>query len=317
MRYNRCGKSGLLMPQISLGLWHNFSQEIDSYATAREIVLTAYDKGVVQFDLANNYGPPPGAAERTFGRILCEDLIAHRNKILITSKAGHQMWDGIYGDWGSRKHLITSCDESLLRLGVDYVDIFYSHRYDPETPLEETMQALDYIVRSGRALYVGLSKYPAAKLVEAIAILRSLGTPVVVDQLRYSLLVRDPEAAHFAIHAQAGLGCVSFSPLAQGQLSDRYLNGIPDDSRAAKAHGFLQTDEVQRNIETVKALRQLAHERGQTLSQMAIAWQLYDARVTSVIIGVSSIEQLEQNLQSLDNTHFTEHELQKIDNICK
>lgn len=315
MKYSRCGESGLMMPQISLGLWHNFSQDVDCYETAREIVLDAYDRGVVQFDLANNYGPPPGAAELTFGRILREDLKDHRNKIVITSKAGHAMWDGVYGDWGSRKHLIASCDESLVRLGVDYVDIFYSHRYDPQTPLAETMGALDQIVRSGRALYVGLSKYPIDKLLEAVTILRSLGTPVIVDQLRYSLLVRDAETTHFKLHKQLGLGCVSFSPLAQGQLSDRYLNGIPHDSRAAKEHGFLQTDEVNRNIERVRALKKVADDRGQTLSQMAIAWQLFDHRVSSVIIGVSSKDQLDQNLKSLENTDFTPQELQLIDNI--
>lgn len=309
MKYNRCGRSGLLLPQISLGLWHNFSQQTDSYDTSREILLHAYEQGVVHFDLANNYGPPPGAAELTFGRVLREDLSAHRNKIVITTKAGHMMWDGPYGDWASRKHLITSCDESLARLGVDYVDIFYSHRYDPHTPLEETMQALDHIVRSGRALYVGLSKYPADKLREAIMILRGLGTPAVVNQLRYSLLVREPEEELFSVNRECGLGCVSFSPLAQGQLSERYLDGIPDDSRAAKAHGFLQTEEVSRNIDKIRRLKKIADERGQTLSQMAISWQLCDERITSVIIGVSSVAQLEQNLKALDNTNFTSEEL--------
>lgn len=312
MKYKRCGKSGLLLPQISLGLWHNFSQEVDSYANSRQILLRAYDKGIVHFDLANNYGPPPGAAELTMGRILKEDLAAHRNKILITSKAGHQMWDGVYGDWASRKHLIASCDESLKRLGTDYVDIFYSHRYDPETPLEETMLALDHIVRSGRALYVGLSKYPADKLREALDILRELRTPVVVDQLRYSILVREPEKEHFDLHREYGLGCVSFSPLAQGQLSERYLDGIPADSRAAKAHGFLQSEEVFRNVERIRALKEVADQRGQTLSQMAIAWQLQNEDITSVIIGVSSVEQLEQNLKAFDNTEFSDAELYLI-----
>lgn len=303
------------MPAISLGLWHNFSCETDSYENAKEIVLEAYESGVVQFDLANNYGPPPGAAERTFGRILKEELAAHRNQILITTKAGHAMWEGVYGDWGSRKHLIASCDESLKRLGVEYVDIFYSHRFDPETPLEETMGALDHLVRSGKALYIGLSKYPADKMREAIAILTRLGTPVVVDQQKYSLLVRKPESEHFDLHRAYGIGCVSFSPLAQGQLSERYLNGIPATSRAAKENSFLQQQEVFQNREKVLALKAIADERGQTLSQMALAWQLSDKRVTSVIIGVSRVEQLRQNLQALDNLTFMEEELAAIDRI--
>lgn len=303
------------MPAISLGLWHNFSCETDSYENAKEIVLEAYENGVVQFDLANNYGPPPGAAERTFGRILKEELAAHRNQILITTKAGHAMWEGVYGDWGSRKHLIASCDESLKRLGVEYVDIFYSHRFDPETPLEETMGALDHLVRSGKALYIGLSKYPADKMREAIVILTRLGTPVVVDQQKYSLLVRKPESEHFDLHRAYGIGCVSFSPLAQGQLSERYLNGIPATSRAAKENSFLQQQEVFQNREKVLALKAIADERGQTLSQMALAWQLSDERVTSVIIGVSRVEQLRQNLQALDNLAFMEEELAAIDRI--
>lgn len=303
------------MPAISLGLWHNFSCETDSYENAKEIVLEAYESGVVQFDLANNYGPPPGAAECTFGRILKEELAAHRNQILITTKAGHAMWEGVYGDWGSRKHLIASCDVSLKRLGVEYVDIFYSHRFDPETPLEETMGALDHLVRSGKALYIGLSKYPADKMREAIAILTRLGTPVVVDQQKYSLLVRKPESEHFDLHRAYGIGCVSFSPLAQGQLSERYLNGISSTSRAAKENSFLQQQEVFQNREKVLALKAIADKRGQTLSQMALAWQLSDKRVTSVIIGVSRVEQLRQNLQALDNLSFMEEELAEIDRI--
>lgn len=304
----------MLLPAISLGLWHNFG-DVDCYATSRELVLTAFEQGVTQFDLANNYGPPPGAAERTFARIMKEDLAAHRNEIVITSKAGHLMWDGPYGNWASRKHLVASCDESLGRLGVQYVDIFYSHRHDPLTPLAETMSALDYIVRSGRALYVGLSAYPADKEREALDILRELGTPVVVDQLKYSLLVRGAESEHFSLHAHKGIGCVSFSPLAQGQLSDRYLDGIPSDSRAAKEHGFLKTEEVDRNIDRVRALGAIAAERGQSLSQMAIAWQLYDKRVSSVIVGVSRVSQLMDNLGALDNTKFSTTELERIDAI--
>ncbi|MEF9950394.1 MAG: aldo/keto reductase [Mucinivorans sp.] len=314
MEYRRCGNSGLLMSAISLGLWQNFG-ECDSPVSAREIILTAYENGVTQFDLANNYGPPPGAAERTFAHVLQNDLKNHRNKILITTKAGHPMWDGPYGDWASRKHLVASCDESLARLGVDYVDIFYSHRYDPQTPLHETMGALDFKVRSGRALYVGLSKYPADKLIEAIDILRQLGTPIVVDQLRYSLLVRSPEEAHFSAHAHKGIGCVSFSPLAQGQLSSRYADGIPEDSRAARATSMLEVSEVQSNAEKVRALYSIAKNRGQSLSQMAIAWQLHDRRITSVIVGASRKSQLIENLGALNNTKFTSDELDQIDKI--
>lgn len=316
MEYRRCGNSGLLMPAISLGLWHNFG-EVDSPDTARELILTAFENGVTQFDLANNYGPPPGAAELTFGRVLRNDLRAHRNEILITSKAGHPMWDGPYGDWASRKHLVASCDESLKRLGVDYLDIFYSHRYDPLTPLHETMTALDHITRSGRALYVGLSKYPAEKLVEALDILNKMGTPVVVDQLKYSLLVREPEEAHFSVHAHKGIGCVSFSPLAQGQLSSRYADGIPTDSRAARETGFLQVNEVQDNMGKVLELKKIADERSQSLSQMAIAWQLYDRRICSVIVGASKRSQLMENLAAIENTKFSSEELNKIDQITR
>ncbi|MEG1554226.1 MAG: aldo/keto reductase [Rikenellaceae bacterium] len=315
MKYNRCGKSGLLMPAISLGLWHNFSSLIDNYDNAKEIVFNAYDNGVVQFDLANNYGPPAGAAEEMFGRILKDGFSTYRNKILITTKAGHTMWEGVYGDWGSRKHLIASCDESLERLGVKYVDVFYSHRYDPQTPLEETMRALDHIVRSGRALYIGLSKYPVDKMREALVLLDQMGTPVIVDQQKYSLLVRKPESEHLDFHSESGLGFVSFSPLAQGQLSERYLNGIPLSSRAAKETGFLQEQEVHQNMDKVLALKEIANCRNQTLSQMALSWQLRDDRVTSVIIGVSRLEQLTQNLKALDNLSFTQEELQKIDAI--
>ncbi|MEG0656553.1 MAG: aldo/keto reductase, partial [Mucinivorans sp.] len=275
----------------------------------------AFEQGVTQFDLANNYGPPEGSAEETFAKILHNDLSAHRNKIIITTKAGHHMWEGPYGDWASRKHIIASCDESLARLGLDYVDIFYSHRFDPQTPLHETMGALDYLVRSGRTLYVGLSKYPADKLIEALDILQSLGTPVVVDQLKYSLLVRSPEEAHFSVHAHKGIGCVSFSPLAQGQLSDRYADGIPADSRAARATSMLEVKEVQANIEKVRLLRALAATRGQSLSQMAIAWQLHDRRICSVIVGASRVSQLKENIGALENTKFTSDELNQIDKI--
>ncbi|MEG1954490.1 MAG: aldo/keto reductase [Mucinivorans sp.] len=316
MKYNRCGRSGLLMPAISLGLWHNFGAH-DDLIKARNIVLQAWEQGITQFDLANNYGPPGGAAEMNFGRILREDLSTHRNGMIITSKAGHAMWDGPYGDWCSRKHLIASCDESISRLGVRYVDIFYSHRYDPNTPLEETMGALDAIVRSGRALYVGLSKYPPEQLMAAYAILRDLGTPVVVNQLKYSMLVREPEKQLFDTNRALGLGCVSFSPLAQGQLTAKYLGGIPENSRAANPNGFLRIPEVEKNLDMVRSLKLVADERGESLSQMALAWQLQSGHITSVIVGVSSTEQLHQNLTTLESAPFSEEQLSKIDFLTK
>lgn len=322
MNYRRAGKSGLLLSELSLGLWHNFGRD-DDFVAARNLILTAFENGITVFDLANNYGPPPGSAEFTFGKIFKSDLSENRNKIVIATKAGHLMWDGPYGDWGSRKHLISSLDESLERLGVSYVDIFYSHRYDPNTPLEETMTALDYIVRSGRAMYVGLSKYPTDKLREAVAMLRSLGTPCVVDQCKYSLLERQPESELFEANAELGLGCVSFSPLAQGQLTDKYAFGIPPESRAAKPDGFLQVEEVHKNIATVGKLQKIAEQRGQTLAQMAIAWQLANIneaksgveRVSSVIVGASRVEQLLDNIKALENTKFSEAQLNEIDKI--
>lgn len=281
------------------------------------MIWEAFDRGITHFDLANNYGPPPGSAEETLGHILRNGLQRHRDEILITTKAGHAMWNGPYGDWGSRKHLIASCDQSLRRLGVDYVDIFYSHRPDPETPLEETMQALDYIVRSGRALYVGLSKYPPDTARNAMEILKQLGTPCVVYQLRYSMLVREPEQELFPLFETVGCGVVSFSPLAQGQLSERYLEGIPDNSRAAR-NGFLKSADVQANLPKIKKLHRLALQRGESLSQMAIAWQLRrPVPITSVIVGVSSSEQLQQNLGALESPAFTPEELQQIDAILQ
>lgn len=316
MEYRRCGHSGLLLPAISLGLWHNFGAEAN-FGRARQIVWKAFDSGITHFDLANNYGPPPGSAETTFGRILRNGLSQHRDEILITTKAGHAMWKGPYGDWGSRKHLIASCDQSLRRLGVDYVDIFYSHRPDPETPLEETMQALDYLVRSGRALYVGLSKYPPETARNAMAILQHLGTPCVVHQLRYSMLVREPEQELFPLFEAFGCGVVSFSPLAQGQLSERYLRGIPSDSRAAH-NGFLKSTDVKANLPKIQQLHEIAMRRGESLSQMAIAWQLQrPVPITSVIVGVSSTEQLQQNMGALKSPAFTPEELQQIDAILQ
>lgn len=316
MEYRRCGHSGLLLPAISLGLWHNFGASA-VFGQARRLIWEAFDWGITHFDLANNYGPPPGNAEETLGHILRSGLKRHRDEILITTKAGHAMWNGPYGDWGSRKHLIASCDQSLRRLGVDYVDIFYSHRPDPETPLEETMQALDYIVRSGRALYVGLSKYPPDTARKAMEILKQLGTPCVVHQLRYSMLVREPEQELFPLFETVGCGVVSFSPLAQGQLSERYLEGIPDNSRAAR-NGFLKSADVQANLPKIKKLHRLALQRGESLSQMAIAWQLQrPVPITSVIVGVSSSEQLQQNLGALESPAFTPEELQQIDAILQ
>ncbi len=315
MKYRRLGNSGVMVSEISLGLWHNFGA-IDDYQNAKKIVLSAYDSGVTMFDLANNYGPPPGSAESTFGRILKQELGAHRNKILITSKAGYTMWEGPYGDWGSKKYLVSSCDESLKRIGVEYLDVFYSHRYDHLTPLEETMGALDYIVRSGRAMYAGLSNYPADKLREAVEILNRLGTPCLVDQLKYSMLVRRAEEAHFTAHRELGVGCVSFSPLAQGQLTDRYLQGVPADSRAGKDAGYLQQTEVEQNIRKVRELQKVAEGRGESLAQMALAWQLHDTkRIGSIIIGASRVEQLEQNLEAMDSQPFSNEQLQQIDNI--
>lgn len=312
MIYHRCGQSGLLLPAISLGMWHNFS-ESDDRERIRRTIFEAFDNGITHFDLADNYGPPPGSAETTFGQILHRDMRHLRDQMVITTKAGHAMWPDPYGDWGSRKHLVAACDQSLQRLGVKYVDIFYSHRPDPDTPLEETMQALDHIVRSGRALYVGLSKYPAPLAVRALKILRELGTPCIVEQMRYSMLVREPEAELLPTLAREGIGAVSFSPLAQGQLSDRYLNGIPADSRAALVR-FLTPTDVELNIDRVRALATIAAERGQTLSQMAIAWQLARG-ITSVIVGVSSPEQLHQNIKALENLIFNELETLQIDKI--
>ncbi len=318
MNYRRVGRSGLLMSEISLGLWHNFGLD-DDFVESRSMVLRAFESGITVFDLANNYGPPPGSAEKTFGRIFSAELSAHRNEVVVTTKAGYRMWEGPYGEWGSRKYLVSSCDESLKRLQLDYVDIFYSHRYDPQTPLEETMGALDYIVRSGRALYVGLSNYPADKLREAQSILKSMGTPAIVDQLKYSMLVRDAEKEHFDAHRDLSMGCVSYSPLAQGQLTSRYVAGIPQDSRAAKHSGFLQVDEVEQNRARVLELSRVAEERGESLAKMAIAWQLFDneqhQRISSVIIGASSTAQLDENLSALNYEPFSEEHLERISSI--
>lgn len=315
MIYNRSGKSGLKLPALSLGLWQNFG-DVDNFENGRQILFRALDSGVTYIDLANNYGPPPGSAESNFGKVFKSDLSTYRDEMIISSKAGYPMWEGPYGDWASRKYLIASCDQSLKRTGLGYFDIFYSHRYDPNTPLEETMQALDYIVRSGRALYAALSNYPAEQFKRAVEILRSLGTPCVAHQIKYSMLVREAGDSLFSIQKVEGVGCVSFSPLAQGLLSDKYLNGIPDGSRASKM-GSLQLSFIEQNIDRVKALNKIAAERNQTLAQMAISWQLYDERVQSVLVGVSSTKQLDDNLKALTNCEFTAEELTRIMAILK
>jgi L-glyceraldehyde 3-phosphate reductase len=317
MQYRRCGKSGIKLPAISLGLWHNFGH-VDVMENFRSILHLAFDSGITHFDLANNYGPPPGSAETNFGKILKEDFAGYRDEMIISSKAGYTMWDGPYGDWGSKKYLVSSLDQSLKRMGLDYVDIFYHHRPDPETPLEETMSALDLIVRQGKALYVGISNYNAQEAEKAIAILKQLGTPCLIHQPKYSMFVRDAEAGLLDVLGKDGVGCIPFSPLAQGLLTNKYLHGIPEDSRAAKSTGFLQesqvTDEV---IAKIKKLNTLAEKRGQTLAQMALAWLLKDDRVTSVLIGASKPTQLADSLKALDNIDFSSEELEKIEQILK
>lgn len=313
--YRRTGKSGLLLPEISLGLWHNFGG-VDVYENYRDILLTAFDQGITHFDLANNYGPPPGSAEENFGRILAQDLKPYRDELIISSKAGYLMWPGPYGEWGSRKYLISSCDQSLKRMGLDYVDIFYSHRPDPRTPLEETMGALDTLVRQGKALYVGLSNYNAEQTRAALAILNDLGTPCLIHQPKYSLLVREPEEGLLDTLVASGTGCIAFSPLAQGLLTNKYLKGIPEDSRAAKSSGFLQANEVDENtLIKVRKLNELALQRGQSLAQMSIAWLLKDQKVTSVLIGASRTAQLLDSLGALENKKFSAEELALIQTI--
>lgn len=315
MPYRRCGRSGLLLPAVSIGLWQNFG-DVDDFDRGREILLEAFDKGITYYDLANNYGPSPGSAETNFGRVVTSDLRPFRDQMIVSTKAGYTMWDGPYGDWGSRKYLIASCDQSLKRMGLDYVDVFYSHRYDPNTPLEETMGALDYIVRSGRALYAALSNYPVDVFTKAVEILRQLGTPCVAHQIKYSMLVREMGDSLFEAQRNEGVGCVSFSPLAQGLLSDKYLHGIPEGSRASR-HGSLHTDFINTNLDRVKSLNALAEQRGQTLAQMAISWQLHDDRITSVLVGVSSKAQLNDNIAALDNCNFTQKELSAIASILE
>lgn len=313
MEYRRCGASGLQLSRLALGLWHNFGTEADPLR-CKSMLRYAFDQGITHFDLANNYGPPPGSAEINFGRILKEEFASHRDEMIITTKAGHEMWPGPYGDGASRKSLMSSLDQSLKRMQLDYVDIFYSHRYDAQTPIEETMQALSDIVRQGKALYVGLSKYPAEQAQKAFELLKANHTPCLIYQDRYNMLVRKPEEQHLDLVAKYGVGFIAFSPLAQGQLTDKYLHGIPEDSRAAK-NGFLTEEQVNRNIDTIKGLQAIAIERGQTLAEMALAWLLKDNRVNSVIIGVSSKEQVADNLKALENTTFSDEELQQINQL--
>lgn len=315
MPYRRCGKSGLKLPAISLGFWHNFG-DVDDLNQSRSIMHRAFDLGITHFDFANNYGPPPGSAERNCGRILKEDFHAHRDELIISSKAGYDMWDGPYGEWGSRKYLLASLDQSLARLQLDYVDIFYSHRPDPDTPLEETMGALATAIQSGKALYVGISNYPADMAAEAIDILTTMGVRCLIHQPRYNMFDRWIEDGLTDVLLEKGIGCIPFSPLAQGLLTGRYLDGIPSDSRAAKDHGFLQQEVVKQQIESVKKLDTIAQQRGQSLAHMALAWILRNPAVTSALIGASSVTQLEENVRCLDNLEFSPEELAAIDQAC-
>ncbi len=313
MPYNRCGRSGLKLPAISLGLWHNFGG-VDVYENAKEMVLRAFDLGITHFDLANNYGPPPGSAEENFGKMLTQDLAGYRDELIISTKAGYDMWPGPYGNWGSRKYLRASLDQSLQRMGLDYVDIFYSHRFDPETPLEETMMALDSAVRQGKALYAGISSYSAQKTAEAAAILRELGTPLLIHQPSYSMLNRWIEEKLLDTLEEEGIGCITFSPLAQGMLTKKYLNGIPEESRAGKEGTALDKKLInEKNITHIKALNEIASQRGQSLAQMALAWNLRHPQVTSVLVGASSVHQVEQNVAALKHLEFTQEELTEID----
>jgi len=315
MEYRRCGRSGIVLPAIALGLWHNFGG-VDDFENSRKIMLEAFDRGTTHFDLANNYGPPAGSAEQTFGRILKQDLHPYRDELIISTKAGYYMWPGPYGEWGSRKYLIASLDQSLRRMGLDYVDIFYHHRPDPNTPLDETLGALDHIVRSGKALYAGISNYPNESTIRAAEILRKLGTPCLIHQPVYNMFKRSVEKELLATVHKLGIGCIAFSPLAQGLLTDRYLQGIPKGSRASKPHGFLRPHQITPEvIEKVKKLNAIARQRGQTLAQMALAWILRHDAMTSVLVGASTVEQLKENLSALNNLEFTETELSEIERI--
>ena len=317
MSYRRCGKSGLLLPALSLGLWHNFGH-IDNFEKGHNIVKLAFDKGITHIDLANNYGPPPGSAEENFGKMMKQSFSSYRDEMVISTKAGYLMWPGPYGEWGSRKYLIASLDQSLKRMGLDYVDIFYSHRPDPNTPLEETMMALDHIVKQGKALYVGISSYSAEDTKKAAKILKELGTPCLIHQPRYNMMDRWAENGLMDVLGDEGIGCIPFSPLEQGILTDKYLKGIPEDSRAAKDSGALQKNQVSEAVVLkVQKLNDIAKNRNQSLAQMAVAWLLKDDRVTSVLVGVSSEKQLLDNIGALDNLTFSPSELANIETILK
>lgn len=315
LKYTYCGKSGLKLPQISLGLWHNFG-DFDDFENATKMIQIAFDNGITHFDLANNYGPGPGSAETNFGKILKKDFQSHRDEMIISTKAGYRMWDGPYNDGGSRKYLISSLDQSLKRMGLDYVDIFYSHRYDPNTPIEETVQALTDIVKQGKALYVGISNYPINKTREALWLLSENKTPCLIYQGKYNMLFREPESGIFDVLEESGVGYIAFSPLEQGILSDKYLNGIPKKSRAANPHGFLQKEQITDDVmEKVIKLNTIAQSRGQSLSQMALAWCLRYKRVSSALVGVSSIKQLKDNIKATENTYFSDEEMWYINEI--
>lgn len=317
MQYRRCGKSGLKLPAISLGLWHNFG-DVDDVTVFRKTLHTAFDSGITHFDLANNYGPPPGSAEINFGKILHTDFKKHRDELIISTKAGYYMWEGPYGDWGSKKYLVSSLDQSLKRMKLDYVDIFYHHRPDPDTSLEETMATLDLIVRQGKALYVGISNYKASEAKKAIQLLRKMGTPCLIHQPKYSMFERWVENGLLDLLQTEGVGCIPFSPLAQGMLTNKYLKGIPRNSRAAKKHGFLQKDAITKErLYQIQQLNDIALTRGQSLAQMALAWLLKDERVTSVLVGASSSTQLLDSINCMSNIHFDETELSAIERILK
>ncbi|MBP6178319.1 MAG: L-glyceraldehyde 3-phosphate reductase [Anaerolineales bacterium] len=317
MKYNRSGRTGLRLPAVSLGLWHNFGG-VDVYENSRAMVRRAFDLGITHFDLANNYGPPPGSAEETFGQIMQADLRPYRDELVISSKAGYYMWPGPYGEWGSRKYLVSSLDQSLKRMKLDYVDIFYHHRPDPDTPLEETMSALDYVVRSGRALYVGISNYKPEQTRQAAQILKSLGTPCLIHQPSYSMFNRWVEDGLLSVLEDEGIGCIPFSPLAQGLLTDKYLGGIPEGSRASKPHGFLKPANITDDkLDKVNRLNDLAKRRGQTLAQLALAWVLRQPAVTSVLIGASKVEQIDDAVGTLQNLPLSGEEVQSIENILK
>ncbi|MBG7630315.1 MAG: L-glyceraldehyde 3-phosphate reductase [Bacteroidetes bacterium] len=316
MKYRRTGNSGLLLPELSLGLWHNFGRN-DDFDNARNLLKCAFDNGITHFDLANNYGPPPGSAEKNFGKILKKDFKRYRDELIISSKAGYDMWPGPYGDFGSKKYLVSSLDQSLKRMGLDYVDIFYHHRPDYDTPLEETMGTLDLMVRQGKALYVGISNYQPERAAQAFKILKDLGTPCLIHQPRYSMMDRWVEDGLLDLIEKEGIGSIAFSPLAQGMLTNKYIDGLPKDSRAVKDSPFLNTNQVLEKLPKIKELNNIALERGQSLAQMAISWILKDDRITSVLIGASKTEQILDSLKAIDNTVFSDEEIKKIEVALK